>query len=124
MNVVISLANINNVVGALRLGVGHNMGAYEIPQAQYLSGTENLRGFRRDRFAGRTVLFQNTELRIKLTDFTTFLFPGTLGVFVFNDIGKVWVPNENSNRWHDGYGGGIYIAPIRAGSVNCFCCAF
>jgi hypothetical protein len=25
----------------------------------------------------------------------------------------VWVDEEKSGRWHTGYGGGIYISPIR-----------
>ncbi len=113
MSVFASFAINSPVVYAVRLGVAHNIGAYEIPQAQYLSGTENLRGFRRDRFAGRTMFFTNAELRVKVADFTTFLFPGSLGFILFNDIGRVWADNDPSGRWHDGYGGGIYIAPIK-----------
>ncbi|MDQ6608859.1 MAG: BamA/TamA family outer membrane protein, partial [Bacteroidota bacterium] len=102
-----------NVVTALRIGWAHNIGAFEIPQAQYLSGTANLRGFRRDRFAGRSMFFYNAELRWKVKDFTTFLFPGSIGVIAFQDFGRVWQDGEVSGRWHNGYGGGIYIAPIQ-----------
>lgn len=101
------------VVYGLRFGWARNYGAFEIPQAQFLSGTENLRGFRRDRFAGRSAMYFNTELRIKLAEFSTYLFPGSFGVLLFNDVGRVWSDVENSNRWHDGFGGGIWIAPIR-----------
>jgi hypothetical protein len=30
----------------------------------------------------------------------------------YNDIGRVWADNENSSTWHDGYGGGLWIAPF------------
>lgn len=113
MSVFASFSPRAIAVYAMRLGVGHNIGAYDIPQAQYLSGTENLRGFRRNRFAGRTMLFHNTELRLKLAEFSTYLFPGSLGLLLFNDVGRVWVENENSRRWHHGYGGGLWLAPIR-----------
>jgi hypothetical protein len=113
MSVVASFKPQPTFVYAARLGVGHNIGAYDIPQAQYLSGTENLRGFRRNRFAGRTMLYQNTELRIKLADFNTYLFPGSLGILLFNDVGRVWVENEVSRRWHHGYGGGLWVAPVK-----------
>ncbi|HUC80345.1 MAG TPA: hypothetical protein VMR70_05480 [Flavisolibacter sp.] len=44
----------------------------EYQQAHYLSGIENLRGYRKDRFGGRSRAFNNTELRIRLFDFPTF----------------------------------------------------
>ncbi|HEX2534255.1 MAG TPA: BamA/TamA family outer membrane protein [Chitinophagaceae bacterium] len=101
------------LVYAFRLGVGHTSGKFEFPQAQYLSGTQNLRGYRRDRFAGRTMLFNNSEIRLKLAEFNTFLFPGAVGLFVFNDVGRVWNDGEKSTDWHVGNGGGVWIAPIR-----------
>lgn len=114
MSVFASFGVQARAVYAVRLGVGHNLGAYDIPQAQYLSGTENLRGFRRNRFAGRTALFNNAEIRFRVADFTTFLFPGSIGLVAFHDVGRVWQPGErNLGRWHNGYGGGVYISPIR-----------
>ena len=113
MSVLASFKPDPKVVYAFRLGVGTNFGDFEMPQAQYLSGTENLRGFRQNRFAGRTAFYQNTEIRVKLLDFTTYLFPSAIGVHVFNDIGKVWMRNEESARWHDGFGAGIWLSPIK-----------
>lgn len=119
MSVVASFEPQAIAVYAVRLGVGHNIGAFEIPQAQYLSGTENLRGYRRNRFAGRTMLFNNAEVRIRLAEFSTFLFPGSLGIHVFHDVGRVWMDNEqNTGRWHNGYGGGIWLAPIKRWVVS------
>jgi hypothetical protein len=101
------------LVYAFRLGVGHNFGKFEFPQAQYLGGTENLRGYRRDRFAGRTMFYNNSEIRLKIADFKTYLFPGSVGVFVFNDVGRVWTDDQKSQDWHVGNGGGIWLSPIR-----------
>jgi hypothetical protein len=98
---------------AVRVGGGVNFGTYEFYQAQFLSGTENLRGFRRFRFAGDKMFFNNVEARIKLKDFKAYLFPGTLGLLVFHDVGRVWAKGESSTRWHHGYGAGLWLAPAR-----------
>ena len=113
MRIFMSLASQTRLVLATRVGWGKNYGKYEFPQAMYMGGTDNLRGFRKQRFAGRSMLFNNTELRIRLFDFNTYLFPGSFGLLVFHDIGRVWADGENSENWHNGYGGGIWIAPIR-----------
>ena len=63
------------------------------------------------RFTGKSVFYNNVELRIKLFDFTSFITPGSFGLIGFNDIGRVWIPNEKSTTWHSGSGGGIYIIP-------------
>jgi outer membrane protein assembly factor BamA len=101
------------LVYAFRLGGGHTFGKYAFPQAQYLSGVNNLRGYRRDRFAGRTMMYQNSEIRWKVADFKTYLFPGSFGIFVFNDVGRVWHYGEKSTDCHVGNGGGIWISPLR-----------
>jgi len=113
MRIFMSLAARTRLVLATRFGWGANYGDYEFPQAMYLGGTDNLRGYRRQRFAGRSMFFNNTELRVRLFDFNTYLFPGSFGILVFNDVGRVWVDDEKSTDWHVGNGGGIWIAPIR-----------
>jgi hypothetical protein len=100
-------------VYVIRFGGGRNFGTYEFQQAQYLSGTENLRGYRKDRFAGRSTFFNNMEVRFKVADFNFYLFPGSVGLFVFNDVGRVWADHDPSKDWHVGNGGGIWISPIK-----------
>jgi hypothetical protein len=112
MRIFMNLFAFPRFVLATRFGWGRNYGDFEFPQAMYLGGTDNLRGFRKERFAGRGMLFNNTEIRVKLADFNTYLFPGSLGIFVFNDIGRVRSDGQESHTWHDGYGGGVWIAPI------------
>ena len=111
--IYISLPGNTNFVIAERFGAGINFGDYEFFQAQYLSGTENLRGYRKYRFAGTSMLYNNLELRIKLADFRTYLFPGAIGLLGFFDTGKVWVKNDPSSGWHQGFGGGLWIAPMK-----------
>jgi hypothetical protein len=98
---------------AVRFGGGHNFKGFEFYQAQFLGGTENLRGYRKYRFAGRSIAYNNIELRVKLSDFRTYLFPGSLGILAFHDIGRVWSANDVTEKWHSGYGGGFWIAPLK-----------
>jgi len=58
-------------------------------------------------------VYNNAELRIRLAEFTTYFFPAQVGLLVFNDVGRVWADGEQSNRWHVGNGGGIWLAPVR-----------
>jgi hypothetical protein len=113
MRIFMNLFLYPRLVLATRFGVAKNYGKFEFPQAQYLGGTDNLRGYRKQRFAGRSMFFNNTELRIRLADFNTYLFGGTFGIQVFNDVGRVFMDGEESGRWHDGYGLGVWLAPIK-----------
>ena len=114
MSLYMSFSRNPKVVLATRFGGGINFGNnFEFFQAQYLGGTLNLRGFRKYRFAGKSMAYNNTDLRIKIADFRTYLFPGSIGLLFFHDIGRVWVENDLSEKWHTGYGGGIYISPMQ-----------
>ncbi len=100
------------VIFAFRFGGATNIGEYEFYHANFLGGKTNLRGFRSNRFAGDHSLYQNTEVRIKLLNIKSYVFNGQTGILLFNDIGRVWVNGENSSRWHDGYGIGVWLAPF------------
>jgi hypothetical protein len=102
-----------NFVIATRVGYGKTFGNYEFYQAQFLGATDNLRGYRKFRFAGGESFYHNIDLRIKLAEFRTYLFPGAFGLQLFNDVGRVWVKGEKNDEWHDGYGGGIWISPLK-----------
>ena len=99
-------------------GGGLNVGDPYYFQMCYLGGSTNLRGYRNYRFAGNNKFFYNLEVRLKLFDFTSYLFPGSIGLVGFNDVGRVWADGENSNQWHDGYGGGLYLIPAKLLVIN------
>ncbi|WP_345948314.1 BamA/TamA family outer membrane protein [Mucilaginibacter sp. PAMB04274] len=96
---------------ATRLGGGTTLGHAEYFQQLKLGGSDNLRGFRTWRFTGKSMVYNNIEARLKVLDFNSYLFPGSLGIIGFNDVGRVWTPGEKSSQWHDGYGGGIFLVP-------------
>jgi surface antigen Omp85-like protein/calcineurin-like phosphoesterase family protein len=100
------------VVFAFRFGGEANFGDYQFYHASFLGGKSNLRGFRSKRFAGDYSFYQNTEIRVKLLNISSYIFNGQTGIYVFNDIGRVWIEGENSKKWHDGYGIGIWLTPF------------
>lgn len=107
----VPVLNDSNIVIANRLGVGTTIGEPCFFQQMQLGGVHNLRGFHTNRFTGKSIFYHNIDLRFKLFDFDSYLLPGTIGIVGFNDIGRVWVPRESSDKWHHAYGGGIYIIP-------------
>lgn len=95
-----------------RFGGGINLADYEFYQANALGGLSNLRGLRRTRFSGKSAFYNNTEVRVKVLTLKTYLFPAYAGILLFNDVGRVWNPGEPSTKWHNGVGGGIWLAPF------------
>ncbi len=76
----------------LRFGFGHIFNEhYEYFQAFDLGEDNYLRGFRKNRFAGRSLLYESTELRFKLFESKSYIVPGAVGLLAFNDVGKVWM---------------------------------
>ena len=71
-----------------------------------------MRGYRRDRFAGKTSVYQNSELRFRVSQFNAYVTKGEWGLVGFADFGRVWMPNEDSDTWHQGYGGGVWFLPF------------
>ena len=101
-----------SLTAAFRFGGATNLGdKYEFYQANTLGGTTNLRGYGRTRFAGKSSFYQNTELRFKLQNLQGYFFRGNWGLLGFVDNGRVWIPEEASDTWHFGYGGGIWFLP-------------
>ena len=94
---------------ANRVGGANNIGPFPFYESNSIGGTTNLRGFKGNRFAGRSTFYNNTEVRIELLDFYKYLLGGKLGVTGFFDIGRVWTDGESSSLLHKGYGGGVWF---------------
>ena len=103
-----------------RTGASTIFGDYEFYQASALGGHENLRGYWRDRFAGRTNFYQNTELRLSIANLKGYAIRGRLGIFGFVDDGRVWIEDETSSQLHVGYGGGIFFIPYNLTSLTLY----
>ncbi len=102
--------NINfPITAAVRIGAAANIGDYKFFQANSLGNNTNLRGYRNNRFSGRSYLYQNSELRFKVANFRNYIFTGNLGLFGFFDAGRVYSDNPESNTWHTGSGPGFWL---------------
>ena len=82
---------------------------FEFYQAVSIGANNGLRGFRFQRFTGKTAYFQNTDVRWSFRERRTGLLPVTPGVYGGFDYGRVWIPNEDSDTWHNSYGGGFFV---------------
>ncbi len=103
---------------------GHfNMGNdFEFYQAATLGANNGLRGYRNQRFTGKRAFVQSTDLRLNLTQVKTGLIPVYLGVYGGADYGRVWLSNDDSNKWNNSFGGGVFInaANLITGNVSAF----
>lgn len=94
---------------ALRAGGGKTWGKYPYYAAHFIGGASNLRGFSRERFSGDAALFGQAEMRMFLGNIL-FIIPGRIGINFFGETGRVYVQNEDSDKWHPSYGGGFYLS--------------
>jgi surface antigen Omp85-like protein len=108
-----SLNAKSSIVLAERLGAEAIFGNAAFYQSAFLGGQGNLLGYRQYRYAGQYMLYNNIELRIRLANFASYILPGEFGLIGVYDIGRVWVKNDQSGLWHNGYGGGLYFAPAQ-----------
>lgn len=81
---------------AVRSAYAGNFGDYEFYQANFLSGTGQLRGLPRNRFAGKSVAYGNAEFRKSFLKNKNTLALFDVGMLVHADIGRVWVDNDRS----------------------------
>ncbi len=106
-----NLNETQSVILADRIGGSFTIGKPSFYQYAYLGGQGNLLGFRKFRFAGLQSVYNNLEMRIRLADFGNQVMRGEIGLTGFYDIGRVWSEGTHSRMWHQGVGGGIYLAP-------------
>ena len=105
---------------ALRAGGKKVWGTFPFHESAFLGGPGltggdvsdgSLRGFRKNRFAGDTALYGNSELRLVLAKIK-LLVPGELGLFGAADAGRVIYAEEpdDADTWHTGVGGGLWLS--------------
>ncbi len=91
---------------------------FEFYQAASIGANDGLRGFRFQRFNGKTSFFQNTDLRYSLRKRKAGFIPVTPGIYAGFDYGRVWLPDEDSDTWHNSYGGGFFVNGAGIVSAN------
>ena len=98
----------------LRLGGSTSSNEESIPfyKLQYLGQNSNLRGYDNNRFAGKSIAYLNTELRLPIANFQTSFLPLKLGIKGFYDTGRAFSDFDLTDEWHSGYGFGFYLVPL------------
>ncbi|MFN6944134.1 MAG: metallophosphoesterase [Cytophagaceae bacterium] len=94
---------------ASRTGAAATGGEFEFYQANALGQAENLRGFRRTRFLGANIFYQNTEIRSQVVRFRLAYVPVMAGISAHSDLGRAWGNYAHDTSWHFGYGGGAWL---------------
>lgn len=95
--------------------IGEN---YEFYHGAVLGGNQSLRAYRNERFNGKTAFYQSTDVRVGLTRFKTNFIPLQLGVSAGFDYGRVWTENDTSSKWHNDYGGSVWVSGFSALTGN------
>ncbi|MCB0586964.1 MAG: BamA/TamA family outer membrane protein, partial [Phaeodactylibacter sp.] len=96
----------------LKAGYGNSYGDvpfYKLPQ---LGQNQGLRGFQRNRFAGDSRVYFNSELRIPVGNLETVVVPLKIGLIGFFDMGKIIQEGQTEEDWQTSYGGGFYLIPL------------
>ena len=100
---------------AVRVGGQQNWGRYPFQEAAFIGGggffggSQAVRGLLQNRYGGDGAVYANAEIRTRLGRMTLVL-PAEIGVFALADVGRVFLEGEDSNEWHPGYGGGLWLA--------------
>jgi hypothetical protein len=104
----LGLGKSQRVVLAGRAGGRRLWGTFPWYEAAFVGGPDSNRGLRSERFAGRSSLYGNAELRLQLYEGTA-LIPGRFWIFGLADASRVWVDGEESGDWHPSFGGGLAV---------------
>ena len=63
----------------------------------------------RNRYSGNTAQYNNAELRFDLKQVNNYALPFRAGIIAHYDLARVWLEGEDSDLWHNSYGGGLYF---------------
>ncbi len=119
MRVYASMSNPAKIVAVLGLGGGRIFSKnFEYFQALSIGADQMLQGFRKNRYMGRSSMYGSLELKVKLIEMKSYLLSGALGLTGFYNIGRVWLKEETSRKWHGAFGGGFYFIPFNLFAIT------
>lgn len=96
---------------ALRAGGQRVWGTFPLHEAAFIGGSQSLRGFAWNRFAGDASAFGTAELRVPIARIT-LLTRGDFGLIGFTDAGRVWLNDQSEGDWHTSTGGGVWYGSL------------
>lgn len=95
---------------------------FEFYQGAVLGGKTGLRGYRFQRFTGKSAFSQSTDVRWNFSSLKTGLLPIHIGIYGGIDYGRVWVDKEDSDKWNNSFGGGLFVnmAEMMTANISAF----
>ena len=117
------LVSSGQLVLATKASAHFNFGdEFEFYQGANLGANNGLRGYRNQRFTGKSAFVQSTDLRLNLRKVKTGILPLNIGVYGGVDYGRVWVEDDNSKKWNNSIGGGLFFngAGMLVGNLSAF----
>jgi hypothetical protein len=99
---------------ASRLTLGGRVGGQQVwgtapwHESAFLGGSDTVRGYDRNRFAGDAAAWFNAQVMVDVFDLNLVL-PLRVGLLGLADTGRVWADAESSDTWHSSVGGGLYL---------------
>ncbi|MDJ0645106.1 MAG: metallophosphoesterase [Flavobacteriaceae bacterium] len=99
---------------------------FEFYQAATLGARTGLRGYRHERFSGKTSFVQSTDVRWVFNNMKTGVVPLRIGIYGGFDYGKVWIDDSlvnnpaqnNQNVWNTSIGGGFFLNMAKMMTLN------
>ncbi|MBK8983260.1 MAG: hypothetical protein IPM38_13290 [Ignavibacteria bacterium] len=95
----------------IQAAAGKIWGEYPFSESLFLGGENSLQGYSRERFAGDGLMLTQAEIRLRLLP-VNLLVPSIFGISVFGGTGRVFLKGEESKRWHNSYGGTLWMSYI------------
>ncbi len=109
MQFYLTLVYTPKIVLANNIGYQKIFGEPQFYQYPDLGNTTNLRGFRNNRFRGKSAFYQNIDLRMHLFKWNNNWLPMDVGIIGGYDYGRVWLSEENSEQWHNSQTIGVWM---------------
>lgn len=95
-----------------------NNNSFEFYQAAAIGGNNGMRAYRNERFAGKSYLVNNAEIRWDFGRIKNNIVPTNMGILVGYDLGRVWIDKEESDKWHQGVGAGFWVNILESFSAR------
>ncbi|WP_375181863.1 metallophosphoesterase [Chryseobacterium sp.] len=105
------LANSSN-------GMWINNNNFDFYQAAAIGGNNGMRAFRNDRFSGKSYFTNNSEIRWDFGRVRNNIVPANMGLLLGYDVGRVWNDHEDSKKWHQSVGGGLWLSIVEMFSAR------
>lgn len=105
----VTLRTLPTLTLATRVTGRLTMGDAPVHEAAFAGGSNSIRGYESNRYAGEAAAYFNGELRWKVAT-VPVVVPWEFGVVGIGDVGRVFNEGDDPSVWHASGGGGIWFA--------------